>query len=126
MEKLFRLDGKVALVTGASRGLGLAIAQGLAQYGSDVVLVARDKNRLTAASEVVKKTGGRVWPMPFDLQEVEKIPQFFSDVCQVTGGVDILVNCAGTTYRAPAEELTLSQWQEVLNLNLTSVLVLCQ
>ncbi|MBM4078886.1 MAG: SDR family oxidoreductase [Planctomycetes bacterium] len=126
MADLFRLDGKVALVAGASRGLGLAMARGLAEHGADVALVARGREALEAAVGGLKATGRRAWAFPFDLSNVDGIPALFESISAATVGVDILVNCAGMHRRAPAERLSLQDWQEVLNLNLTAAFALCQ
>ena len=126
MESLFRLDGKRALVTGGSRGLGFGIARGLAEYGADIVLVARGEKRLAQTKKALKETGRSVWTFPLDLHKLKEIPDFFSRVSKTTGGVDILVNNAGVNRRAPAEEVSLEDWQEIVELNLTSVFFLSQ
>ena len=126
MESLFRLDRKRALVTGGSRGLGLGIARGLAEYGADIVLVARSEKRLAQSKEALGKAGRTIWTFSFDLHNLKEIPDFFSRVSKTTGGVDILVNNAGVNRRAPAEKVSLEEWQEILELNLTSVFLLSQ
>jgi len=123
---MFNLDGKVAMVTGASRGLGRGIAQGLAEYGADVILVSRNAETLGSAQQEIDRLGRRVWVFPCDLANADGIPALFEEAAAATEGVDILVNNAGTTARAPAEELPVEEWQRVLDLNLTSVFVLSQ
>lgn len=124
---LFDLAGKIALVTGAGRGIGLAIAKGLAGQGADVALVARTEAQLEAAKEQIESQSGRtVWAFPFDLADVKRVPQFFEEIVRATGGVDILVNCAGTTVREPSEEASLESFNRVMDVNLTEVLLLCQ
>jgi len=123
---MFDLSGNVAMVTGASRGLGRGIAKGLAQFGASVVLVARDGNALARAQKDIGQTGAQTWVFPFDLADTDGIPRFFEEVVATTNGVDILVNNAGTTVRAPAEDMSIDEWHRVLNLNLTSVFVLSQ
>ncbi len=124
---LFSLSGKTALVTGGGRGIGLAIARGLAQHGADVAIVARTKEQLDKAQqEIHAATGSNVWTFPFDVEDTERIEGLFESIVGKTGGVDILVNCAGMTIRGPAEDVDLETWDRVLRVNLTSVLALSQ
>ena len=124
---LFDISGKTALITGGNRGIGLAIAKALAGHGADVAIVARTKKQLEAAAEQIKaETGKKVWTFPFDLENIDKIDNFFKDVVTETKGIDILVNCAGTTVRGPTEELDLRAWNNVLEVNLTAILALSQ
>ena len=125
--KLFDLTGKTALVTGGSRGIGLAIARGLAEHGADVALVARTKEQLdTARQKIQAHTDAKVWTFTFDLGESESIEDFFDSVVAETAGVDILVNCAGTTIRGEAEEVDLMTWNKVIEVNLTSAFAMSQ
>jgi len=125
--KLFDLSGKTALVTGGGRGIGLAIAQGLAEHGADIALIARTKEQLeTAGQRIHKETGKRVRAFPFDLENVGQIDALFENITTETNGVDILVNCAGTTIRGPAEDVDMKTWQKVLEVNLTATFVLSQ
>ena len=124
---LFDLAGRTALVTGAGRGIGLGIARGLAGQGADVALVARTEGQLEAAKERIEtETGRKVWVFPFDLADLGRIAGLFDQVVRATGGVDILVNCAGTTVREPSEEASLDSFNRVMDVNLTEVLLLCQ
>jgi len=125
--KLFNLSDKTALVTGGNRSIGLAIAQALAAQGADVAIVARTKQQLeTAAKQINAETGRKVRTFPFDLENIDEIDNLFKNIITETKGIDILVNCAGTTVRSPAEELDLKAWNRVLELNLTAVLALSQ
>ena len=128
MEKSpFNLSGKTALVTGGSRGIGLAIAKGLAEHGADVALVARSEDQLAAARQQIQAdTNRKVWTFPFDLANIESIERFFEDVVTETEGIDILVNCAGTTIRGPAEDVDLKTWNQVIEVNLTATFVMSQ
>jgi gluconate 5-dehydrogenase len=124
---LFDLAGRTALVTGAGRGIGLTIARALAGQGADVALVARTRSQLEAAKEQIEtETGRKVWVFPFDLADLRDIPRLFEEVARATGGVDILVNCAGTTVREPSEDASLESFNRVMDVNLTAVLLLCQ
>ncbi|MHC4565163.1 MAG: glucose 1-dehydrogenase [Planctomycetota bacterium] len=125
--KLFDLSARTALVTGGSRGIGLAIAKGLAEHGADVAIVARTKEQLEAAAgEIQTQTGRKVWSFAFDLGDSASIEDLFESVVARTGGVDILVNCAGTTIRGQAEEVDLMTWNEVIEVNLTSAFMMSQ
>jgi len=124
---LFSLSGKTALVTGGSRGIGLAIAKGLAEHGADVAIAARTKEQLEAAArQIHADTGRKIWTFPFDLGSIESIDDFFESIIAQTRGIDILVNCAGTTIRGPAEDVDLKTWSQVIQVNLTSAFVLSQ
>jgi gluconate 5-dehydrogenase len=126
-DRLFDLTGKVALVTGGGRGIGFAIAHGLAEQGADVALIARSAEQLEAASgRIGTETGRRVWVFPFDLANVDGLPWLFDQVVQAAGGVDILVNAAGTTVRQPSEEASLEEFRRTLEVNLTAALALSQ
>jgi 2-deoxy-D-gluconate 3-dehydrogenase len=118
----FRLDGKVALVTGSASGLGAAIAVGLAQAGA---AVACHGNR-RAATETAAEIGGSAAAFRADLSSTTGAEDLFSQVKEKFGRVDILVNNAGTILRAAAEEVTLEDWQQVIQVNLTSVFQLSQ
>jgi gluconate 5-dehydrogenase len=123
MEK-FRLDGKRALITGGSRGIGFGIAKALTAAGAQTALIARNPERLEAARKELEKIGGRVWTYPFDMIHTEQIESLYAKIVEETGGIDILVNNAGGTRRNPAESQTLEDWNFVINLNLTSIFVL--
>jgi 2-deoxy-D-gluconate 3-dehydrogenase len=119
---LFRLDGKIALVTGAATGLGAAIAIGLAQAGATV---ACHGNR-RAAEQTAEEIGGDSAAFQADLSSTSGAQQLFSEVTARFGHLDILVNNAGMILRDAAEDFTLEAWQQVLQVNLTSVFQLCQ
>lgn len=119
--------GKTALVTGAGRGIGLALAQGLARHGADVVLVARTAEQLDAAkSRIEAGTRRKAWVFPCDLSDSTGLESCFDQVVDRVGNVDILVNCAGTNIRGPSEDVSLETFHRVMDVNLTSALVLSQ
>ena len=125
--ELFSLSGKTTLVTGGSKGIGLAIAKGLAEHGADVAIVARTKEQLEAAKQQIQAdTDKKVWTFTFDIKNIKGIEGLFESIVSETKGVDILVNCAGTTVRGPSEEVDLKTWNDVIEVNLTSVFVLSQ
>jgi len=124
---LFNLSGKTALVTGGGRGIGFAIAKGLAEHGADVAIAARSKEQLEeAAQQIHTGTGKKIWAFPFDLSSIEGIDDFFESLIAETKSIDILVNCAGTTIRGLAEDVDLKTWNQVIEVNLTSTFVLSQ
>ncbi len=125
--KLFDLSGKTALVTGGGRGIGLAIAKGLAQHGADIAVISRTIEQLEAAKEHIEAdTDRNVRTFQFDLQESTVIEALFEKIVVATGGVDVLINCAGTTVRGPGEDIELESWNHVLKVNLTAAFVLSQ
>ena len=125
-DKLFQLSGKTALVTGGSKGIGLAIAKGLARYGADIAVVGRNKERLRTAKKQIQKADVKVWTFPFDLEDTDNIDKLFDNVIRKSGNIDILVNCAGTTGRANAEDLDEKMWDDVMKINLKAVFLMCR
>lgn len=117
----FRLDGKRALVTGASKGIGLGIAQGLADAGASVVLVARGQEGLDVAAGELRSRGAKVETAAFDLAKLDEIESFYQNLVVRHGGFDILINNAGMNRRGPAHELSMADYQAVIDLNLGSV-----
>ncbi len=125
--EMFNLKNKKVLITGGNRGLGLALATGLAEQGCDIALLARDQDRLDTAAEQIKtKTARRVWTFPCDLADAEGLAPRFADIAAQTDGIDILINCAGINIRGPAEEMSLDNWNKVLQINLTAAFALSQ
>ena len=122
---LFRLDGKVALVTGAASGLGAAIAIALAQAGAKVA-VHGNRRAATETAEQITASGGQSAAFQADLAHTSGPESLFGRVKEHFGQVDILINNAGTIMRAAAEDTLLSDWNTVLQVNLTSVFELCQ
>jgi len=124
---LFDLSDKTALITGGSRGIGLAVAKSLAQHGANIAVVARNEKLLKQAQEQIQVDGNKqVWTFPFDLANAEQIRKCFDDIIFKTKSIDILVNCAGITRRAPAEDIKLNDWSQVIDVNLTAVFVISQ
>lgn len=126
MTDKFRLDNKISMVTGGSRGIGLGIAKAMAEAGADIVLVARTEAGLEQAKNSLAQTGGRIWSYSFDMSQVEKIDDMFAEIIKDTGGIDILVNNAGGNRRGPAETFSIEDWNFIINLNMTAVFKLCQ
>lgn len=114
----FRLDGKVALVTGASSGLGVAIAQGLAEAGADVVLGARRLDRLEDTKKLVEAAGRRCVAVQTDVTDPDQCAAMVAAAVEAFGGVDVLVNNAGLGWAAPATRETPEQFRRVIDINL--------
>jgi 2-dehydro-3-deoxy-D-gluconate 5-dehydrogenase len=119
---LFRLDGKVALITGAASGLGAAIATALAQAGASVAVHGNRR----AADETAHSIGGSAAAFQADLSHTAGPESLFGRVKEHFGHVDILINNAGTIHRDAAVDTTLDSWEQVLQVNLTSVFQLSQ
>lgn len=115
---LFDLSGRVALVTGASRGIGRAMAQGLAEAGASIALSSRTRDDLLKAAEEIRVLGVRVEAFPFDVARLAEIQTLVRDILVRMGQIDILVNVAGVNRRAPSTEITEEDWDTVLDLNL--------
>ena len=126
MTDAFRLDGRVAIVTGAARGLGQGLALGLAGAGADLALVDRLPLAETAARVV--EVGRRAQPIEHDLRDVtpESAAELIAEVVAGMGRLDILVNNAGILRRAPALDVTAEDWQSVVDINLSTPFYLSQ
>ena len=120
----FNLTGKVAIVTGAGRGLGKGMAVGLAEAGADLALVGSSTTDGTA--ETVRKLGRRVCQVRADLRQPDAIARIVETTVKELGGVDILVNNAGIIRRAPVLDFTEADWDEVVQVNQRSVFFLSQ
>jgi 3-oxoacyl-[acyl-carrier protein] reductase len=124
--KLFDLTGRVALVTGASSGLGLRFAEVLAENGSAVVLVARRLDRLEAVKARIEQAGGRAIAVGADVIDRAAMVRAFDAAEKAFGAVDILVNNAGVAHAGRAVELSEAEWRRVLGTNLDAVLFWAQ
>jgi gluconate 5-dehydrogenase len=123
----FRLDGKRALITGGSRGLGRAMAQSLAEAGADLVLVGRDSDSLQAAESELETLGRRVDLFPADISAPEEAERMCREVLANFGPIDILINnVGGRRINIPTEQLPREDWQRILDLNLSSAFVCCK
>jgi len=116
----FRLDGRVALVTGSSTGIGLALARGLAQAGATVVINARNAARLNDAAGALRAQGLSVHAKAFDVTDAAAVDAAVNAIESEVGPIHVLVNNAGMTRRMPLTELTDADWHAVLTTNLDS------
>lgn len=126
LKDLLSLDGRVAVITGGSRGLGLQIAEALGEFGAHIVLISRKQADLDAAKAGLAASGVKVEAVATDLSDPDAIASLVDDVLRRTGPVDILVNNAGTTWGAPAEDYPREAWNKVIDLNLTGLFLLSQ
>ncbi len=118
---LFDLSGKRALVTGSSQGIGLALARGLAGAGAQVILNGRDKTRLAAAADELRKDGATVLQSAFDVTRSEEVAAAIDALEADNGPIDILVNNAGMQFRTVLQDYPDDKWHELMRTNIDSV-----
>jgi 3-oxoacyl-[acyl-carrier protein] reductase len=118
------IQGKLAVVTGASRGIGFAIARRLAQLGANLGVCARDAHRLASAKSELEREGTKVLAIAADLSKPGEIKAFVARVERSLGPADILINNAGVGYFAPVQDATEENWDAVLDTNLKAVFLL--
>lgn len=123
---LFRLDGKVAVVTGSSRGLGLAMAQGFAEAGAHVVLSSRNLDACERAATSMAGLGVQLLAVRCDVTNPNDVRVLIERTLSRFGRVDILANGAGCTWEEPLEKISLEQWNRMLSVHATGTLLCCQ
>ena len=126
VRQLFDLSGKVALITGGSRGLGLQLAEALGEMGAKVIITARKSGELEEAKAHLKSTGVDAAAIVNDLQNTDSVKPLIEQVLKSHGQIDVLVNNAGAAWGAPAEDHPLEAWYKIINLNLTAVFLMSQ
>jgi len=126
LNELFSLAGRVAIVTGGSRGLGQEMAEGLAEAGASLMLCARRERWLTPTVNAMRAHNVRVEGMLCDVASQDEVQKVVDKTMQVFGKVDILVNNAGVTWAAEPEEMPLEKWQKVVDINLTGAFLFAQ
>ena len=114
-----QLDDIVAVITGASTGIGKSIAAAFADEGAETVLASRSREKLEAAANDIRNVGGRGSIVPTDVTVEKEVIDLFQQTVETFGRVDILVNNAGLSKGAPPDELSLAVWQQVIGVNLT-------
>jgi len=114
-----QLTDRIAVITGASMGIGKSIAIAYAAEGAKVVLAARNSEKLKDVAEEIRRAGGTALVVPTNVTIEEETINLFQQALKAFGRVDILVNSAGITSRTPTEELSLEEWKHVLDVNLT-------
>jgi NAD(P)-dependent dehydrogenase (short-subunit alcohol dehydrogenase family) len=126
IRKLFDLTGRVAIVTGGATGLGKQMAEALAEAGAKLVLCARNKERCDFAAAELRKSGTEVLSLGCDVKKPESIQSVIGETIGRFGGIDILINNAGTSWGASVEEMKLEQWNKVMDTNITGAFLFCQ
>ena len=122
---MFRLDGKVAVITGATRGIGRKMAIALAEAGATLALLQRNPEDVTVKNEI-ENLGQKCMIVPCDMENISEIKNAIPTVVNTLGKVDILVNNAGIQRRSPSVSFSEQDWDDVIQVNLKSVWILCQ
>jgi gluconate 5-dehydrogenase len=118
---MFRLDGKIALVTGSSAGIGYALAEALASAGARVVLNGRNRDKVREAASGLRDKGHPIDEMPFDVTVSTEVLEAIERIESEIGAIDILVNDAGMQFRSPLEDFPEEAWHELMRVNVDSV-----
>jgi NAD(P)-dependent dehydrogenase (short-subunit alcohol dehydrogenase family) len=126
LRDLFDLSGRVALVTGGSRGLGEEMAEGLAEAGAAIVLCARREQWLTPTLESFRSRGFKVEGMMCDVSDAGQVQAVVDQTLSAFGKIDILINNAGIAWAAEPEDMPADKWQKVIDTNLTGTFLCCQ
>jgi NAD(P)-dependent dehydrogenase (short-subunit alcohol dehydrogenase family) len=126
IKELFDLTGRVAIITGGSRGLGEEISEGLGEAGASLMLLARREQWLSPAVDAMKQRGFRCEGALCDVSKPAEVEAVVKETVSTYGQVDILVNNAGVTWGAPAETMPFEKWQQVLEVNLTGAFLFSQ
>jgi gluconate 5-dehydrogenase len=126
MTNQFSLQGRIALITGSSGGIGFALARGLAQAGATVVLNARNEHKLIAAADQLRREGHQVHSRSFDVTQAQAVQTAVHDIEKHIGPIDILVNNAGMTRRAPLDQFSEEDWHAIMRTNVDSVFLVGQ
>jgi 3-oxoacyl-[acyl-carrier protein] reductase len=121
---MFRLDGRTALVTGASQGIGEGVARLLAAQGARVVLAARSEEKLAALAAEIAAAGGAAYPLALDVAQPESVAGRLKELPEAFGAIDVLVNNAGITADNLLARMSLEDWERVLRTNLTGAFAL--
>jgi NAD(P)-dependent dehydrogenase (short-subunit alcohol dehydrogenase family) len=120
------LSGKVALITGASKGLGKAMALSLSEAGATIALVSRDSAKLENVKQEIENSGGKAEIFLADVRNEQQVDKLETDIASRLGKVQILINNAGINIRKSLTDFSLEEWQSVIDTNLTSVFLMCR
>jgi NAD(P)-dependent dehydrogenase (short-subunit alcohol dehydrogenase family) len=124
--ELFSLEGKLAVVTGGTSGIGRALSLGLADAGADVIATARRQQQVDDTAAEIEARGRKTLRVASDVGDRESLEKLLASALECFGKVDILVNCAGIIKRTPTLDLPEVEWTNILNVNLTGTLRACQ
>ncbi len=125
-DQLFSLEGKVAIVTGGTSGIGRALSLGLADAGADVIATARREQQVDETASEIEARGRQTLRMASNVCDRESLERVLAAALERFGKADILVNCAGMTKRTPTLDLPEAEWENILDTNLTGTLRACQ
>jgi NAD(P)-dependent dehydrogenase (short-subunit alcohol dehydrogenase family) len=126
LKSLLSMDGRVVLITGGSRGLGLQMAEGFGEMGAKVAITARKKDELDEACAHLKSLGVEAMPVVADVSKPESVPATVAAVMNAWGRIDTLVNNAGKAWGEPAETHSLEAWNNLVAINMTGVFLMAQ
>jgi len=124
MRNLFDVSGKIVLITGSSRGLGLALAGGFAEAGARVIINGTRQAGVDQAVETIRRMGGLAMGYAFNVTDAAQVEENVTRIEREVGPIDVLINNAGIHRRAPLAEMSLEDWQAVIDVNLTSVFIM--
>src|SRR5882724_8501768 len=126
VKQLFDLTGRVAIITGGSIGLGRQMAEALAEVGANLVLCARKKERCEEAAHDLEKLGVRALALGCNVKDPASVQQLVDATVSQFGRVDVLINNAGISWGAPTDQMTLADWNKVIETNLTGTFLCAQ
>jgi len=126
VQELFDLSGKTAIVTGGSRGIGKEMAEGLAEAGANLMLCARRTEWLEETVNEFQSLGLNIFGKTCDVSNADEVQALVDETSEKFGAIDILINNAGVSWGAMPEEMTLDQWQKVIDVNLTGCFLMAQ
>lgn len=126
MTSLFNVAGKIVLITGSSRGIGFSLAKGFCEAGAEVILNGRSEASLNKAIEYLDKRESKVKGYVFDVTDEKSVSENIERIENEVGAISVLINNAGIQRRAPFEEMTLNNWEEVINADLNSAFIVSQ
>lgn len=126
MTDLFDLTGKVGIVTGGAGGIGQALAMGLAKHGADVVVTSRTLSKLEPVAAEIKALGKRALAVPSDVTDERSVKDMVDRVVKEFSHIDILVNAAGINIRNSAEDISVEDWQKIMDFNARGTFICCQ
>jgi NAD(P)-dependent dehydrogenase (short-subunit alcohol dehydrogenase family) len=126
IKELMNLEGRVSVVTGGATGLGLQMASGLAEAGSNIVICSRKLENCEAAAQQIEKIGVKALPVGCDVTKPDQVETMKEATLKRFGRIDVLVNNAGRAWAAPPEDTPLERWQQVFDLNITAPFLCAQ